>query len=205
MGRAKGVTSFSKNEVNPFLMETETHIKLESKEIIVGNQDGEFMVNSKREYLGKTIFAKRQVVDTTQFAKIYLSSVPAFFNLSKSGIRLFGYVLKVVKPNSDHFYFELDECMEITGYKSDKSVWKGISELLEFKFIARSKKSYKYYINPTIFFNGDRKKLTFVHQYEIEDIAQHEVEYSDEEVAGVLERNKDLRERKAIKEKKNKQ
>jgi hypothetical protein len=37
---------------------------------------------------------------------------------------------------------------------------------MENKFIARGPNPYKYYINPTIFFNGDR--LTFIEQYELE-------------------------------------
>jgi hypothetical protein len=56
--------------------------------------------------------------------------------------------------------------MNHTGYKSKKTIFTGLSELLENKFIARGNHPYKYFINPTIFFNGDR--ITFLKQYEIE-------------------------------------
>jgi hypothetical protein len=41
-------------------------------------------------------------------------------------------------------------------------------------FIARGPNPFVYYINPTIFFNGDR--LTFVEQYELEKKEENSLE-----------------------------
>jgi hypothetical protein len=55
--------------------------------------------------------------------------------------------------------------MEYTGYNAKKTILNALSELLENKFIARGSNPYHYFINPTIFFNGDR--LIFLEQYEV--------------------------------------
>ena len=57
--------------------------------------------------------------------------------------------------------------MKYTNYKSKNSILSGLSELLENRFIARGSNPYKYYLNPTIFFNGDR--LTLVKHFEVDE------------------------------------
>lgn len=161
------LTSFEKNRANPFMEETKTHVLVGRKQILMGNRDTDFMVNKDGETIGHSVFAKVQKIDKAQFAKIYVNNLSAWFNLSKTGIKVFAYVLQAVKPNTDYFLFDLEEAMEVSGYKSDVSIWKGMSELLRSKFIARSTKSYLYYINPTIFFNGDR--ISFINSFEITD------------------------------------
>ena len=65
-----------------------------------------------------------------------------------------------LKPNQDYFYFDLDECKEYTGYKSQQSVYNGLGGLISNEIIARGKKDYIYYINPMVFFNGNRIAFT---------------------------------------------
>jgi len=160
-----GVTKFVKNKINPFIEETIQHVSISNKTILMGSKDDEFMVTAEGEFLGHSIFAHVKKVDKAQFAKIYLSNLSSLFDLSKTGIRVLSYIIKSVKPNSDWFLFEVIDCMEDTGYKSEKSVWKGMGELLQSKFIARSDRSYKYFINPTIFFNGDR--ISFIQSFQV--------------------------------------
>ena len=162
----KLVRDFKKNKVNPFIEETMQHMSVGNKTILMGNRDTEFMVNTEGDILGHSIFAKIQKVDKAQFAKLYVSNLSSLFGLSKTGIRVLSYILQSVKPNTDWFLFDIDDCLEVTEYKSKKSVWKGMGELLHNKFIARSNKVYKYYINPTIFFNGNR--ISFIQSYEFD-------------------------------------
>ena len=49
---------------------------------------------------------------------------------------------------------------EEDGFEIPKSTWyDGINELIEKKFIAPAKAQNDYYLNPAIFFNGDRTRL----------------------------------------------
>jgi len=162
----KKVTKYEMNKVNPFLPETVTHVEKGEKIILMSSKNPDMIVNAEGEVKGHAIFAKRQKIDRAQFAKFYISSLTAFYDLEKSGIKVLSYILKILKPNADSFDFDFEDCMNHTGYKSKKTIFTGLSELLENKFIARGNHPYKYYINPTIFFNGDR--ITFLKQYEVE-------------------------------------
>jgi hypothetical protein len=97
-----------------------------------------------------------------------------WFDLSKAGIKMFAYVANQVTPNKDTFDVDFDECKAFTGYKGTSTILSALAELMENKFIARGPNPYKYYINPTIFFNGDR--LTFIEQYEVESKEENSVE-----------------------------
>lgn len=100
-------------------------------------------------------FVKYIDVDHEQFSKLYLSNIQSFFDLSKSAIKVFCFIQTILKPNTDTFNFYLDECKEFTQL-STASVYKALAELVRSEFIARGKKDIVYYINPMIFFNGDR-------------------------------------------------
>lgn len=165
----KKLTEFQKNTENPFLKQAieqveknvvkkyKTATKTDQKAILQAFDP------SSGEVLGHTQFVRQIEVDEQQFAKLYLSNFSAFFDLKPQAIRVFGYILSVLIPNRDEFIFDRDECMEYTGYKSDKSVFIGIASLLNNEIIARGSKDYKYFINPMVAFNGNR--ITFAKTY----------------------------------------
>lgn len=161
----KQVGGFELNKINPFLDETIQHIEKGDKVILMGTKNADMIIDSEGNVKGHSVFAKRIKIDKAEFAKIYISSIANWFGLSKAGIRIFGYITSVIKPNKDDFMMNFDDCMKFTGYTSKKTIITGVSELLENQFIARGTNSYHYYINPTIFFNGDR--ISFLEQYEV--------------------------------------
>ena len=126
-----------------------------SAENVVVNQDGEIIAQSR--------FVRYIEVDEEKFAKIYLSQFGAFWDLSKTAIKVLGYVLNNLIPNKDIVYIDIQDAMKYTGYKEEKSLYKGIAELVNADIIARSTSYIKYFINPLIFFNGDR--VTFATTY----------------------------------------
>lgn len=117
------------------------------------------------ELKGHAVFAKRYEIDKTKFAKLYISEMSSFMDLTKTGLRVLFYVLAKMPQDRDFILFDIEEAMKITGYKTEKSVFTGIGELLECRFLARSNKTYLYYINPQIAFNGNR--MTLVRDYTI--------------------------------------
>lgn len=162
------LSEFEKNTENPFLKEAIQQVEknVVKKIKTMGGTDKKAIlqaVNNEGEILGHTQFVKQIEVDEDQFAKIYLSNFSAFFDLQQSSIKVFGYILTQLKPNKDEFIFDREECMQYTEYKSDTSVFKGLTELLKNNIIARGKTDYRYFINPMIFFNGNR--ITFAKTY----------------------------------------
>jgi hypothetical protein len=71
--------------------------------------------------------------------------------------------MNTLKPNQDMVLFDMDECKKYTKYKTSKPIYKGLAELIDSEIIARTKFEYMFYINPMIFFNGNR--ITFAESY----------------------------------------
>ncbi len=162
----KKITAYTSNKKNPFLNETLYHVEKGEKVYLSASKDPDMIIASDGEIRGYSLYARRIKVDKAQFAKIFINNIANWFGLSKSGIRVFGYIVSIVKPNKDEFYIDFEECMKFAQYKSKKTILSGLAELLENKFIARGKHAYHYFINPTIFFNGNR--LTFIEQYQLD-------------------------------------
>jgi hypothetical protein len=163
------LADFEFNKENPFLKQ--------SLEVIQENAVKRYKTASKTsqkailqaidpntgELLGHTQFIRQIEVDEQQFAKLYLSGFPQFFELKPQAIRVFGYILNQLTPNKDEFVFVLEDCVEYTGYKGKSSVFIGLGDLVEKQIIARGKTEFLYYINPMVVFNGDR--ITFANTY----------------------------------------
>ena len=166
--KVKKITDFEKNIENPFLKEAVQQIQsgiVKTYKNTSGTSRGAILqaVNSEGELVGHTSFIRQIEVDEQQFTKIYLSQFSAFFELNSQSIKVFGYIMTKLMPKQDFFIFDLEECLEYTGYKSGQSVYNGLSGLIGSSIIARGKKDYLYFINPMVFFNGDR--VTFAKTY----------------------------------------
>ena len=166
--KVKKITDFEKNIENPFLKEAVQQIQsgiVKKYKNTSGTSRGAILqaVNSEGELVGHTSFIRQIEVDEQQFTKIYLSQFSAFFELNSQSIKVVGYIMTKLMPKQDFFIFDLEECLEYTGYKSGQSVYNGLSGLIGSSIIARGKKDYLYFINPMVFFNGDR--VTFAKTY----------------------------------------
>lgn len=165
----KKLTEFEKNTENPFLKQAVEQVNNNIvKKYKTATKTGQNAIlqaldPNTGELVGHTQFIRQIEVDEEQFAKLYLSNFSAFFDLKPQAIRVFGYILTQLTPNKDEFIFDREDCMEYTGYKSDKSVFIGLTSLLNNEIIARGKTDYKYFINPMIAFNGNR--ITFAKTY----------------------------------------
>jgi hypothetical protein len=159
----KSIKNQPEHSENPFVEKAIEDIKIVKKTQVVRSKDrGEIqmIVSDGGEIQGYSQFLRFVEVDESQFAKVYLSQFTSFWELSKPAIRVFGYILTVLKPKEDKFYFEMDECLAYTKYTHSNNVLTGLSNLIECGIIARSTKHYIYYINPLVVFNGDRVSFT---------------------------------------------
>ena len=111
----------------------------------------------------QTGFFRTIEVDETQFTKLYVNNIGIFNGLSNAGIRVLTYFMSILKPNSNEVIFDRDKCKDACDYKTVKSVYKGLTELIDSGIIARSWTDSVYFINPLIFYNGDR--CVFANEY----------------------------------------
>lgn len=163
----KSLTKQAEFEENPFVERAIEDIKIVQKTQLIrpqSNKEIQLIVNSGTgEVSGHSAFMRYVEVDEAQFAKVYLSQFAAFWELTKPAIRVFGYILTRLKIKEDYFYFDMEDCMAYTEYTHRNNVLTGLACLVECGIIARSTKSYKYFINPLVVFNGNR--VTFAKTY----------------------------------------
>jgi hypothetical protein len=137
------------------LVKPDGQLAKQAQQIIVNTESG--------EAVGYGAFMQFIEVDEEQFAKVYLSQFSNFWELSKPAIRVFGYIITVLKPNQDIFTFIMQKALEYTKYSAQNHVFTGLSHLIECGIIARTEQYFQYFINPLIFFNGNR--VTFAKTY----------------------------------------
>jgi hypothetical protein len=146
-------------EENPFVEKAIAEIKVVKRQQVIrpaNRNEIQMIVSSDGVVEGYTAFMRFVEVDEAQFAKVYISQFAAFWELTKPAIRVFGYILTALKPKSDSFFFNLQLCKEHTGYNTNKSIFEGITALIDCNIIARSSNHNIYFINPLVVFNGDR-------------------------------------------------
>lgn len=172
------ITNYEPNKRNPFIDETITHIEIGNKMIMATHKEHDLLISTNGDVKGHTILAVKKKVDKAQFMKFYYEAFRDLYNLSKSALRVFGFIAETVRrtPNKDTFMIDFELCGNITTY-SRKTINSALAELIGNKFIARGPNPYIYYLNPTIFFNGDR--LTLLETYELDEESKKQIELKD--------------------------
>lgn len=159
------ISDFKKNDKNPFMKQAieEVQRHVVKKYMNSTGQGQRALVAAADIHTGeifRTSFIRRMEVDEDQFVKLYLSNFAAFFNLSRAGIRVFGYFMQAMRPANDMVVFLLDDCLKYTGYKAKDSVYRGLAELVHNEIIARGPNETLWFINPLVAFNGNRVSFT---------------------------------------------
>lgn len=152
----KGIRDFPRHEVSPFFKGL-YQVKTRNKTIALGQRYGLFDAKTGDIERSKVAFVGvRKVVDRGEFVKVFKGSISALFELSPKAQKVYSYFMEAQRMNDHLVYFDHEECQERTGYKSPRSVYEGLAQLLEKSFVARASKSNFFFINPEITFNGDR-------------------------------------------------
>lgn len=164
--KGKTLNSFEKNRTNPFVESAIENIEVVKKKQYINTtnkSEVQMIINDQGETVGHSAFMRFIEVDEEKFTKVYLSQFEAFWDLERTAIRVFGYIMNQLKPKNDRFDFFLDECLEYTKYKNKKQVYAGLTSLCLNGIIARGYNENVYFVNPLIVFNGDR--VTFAKTY----------------------------------------
>jgi hypothetical protein len=164
------IGQYEKHENNPFLPEAVENLQVKRRSQMVHPTQREAVqqvqvVDTKTGEVTDvhTAFLKVVQVDEERFVKLFLAELGALWDLPKPALRILTYVIQCLRMNEDRIIFNPKECMKYTGYKTEKSVFTGIAELIKHGIIARSTLPNIYFINPMIVFNGNR--ITFAKTY----------------------------------------
>ena len=160
------LNDLERHEKNPFVEKAIEEIRSVKKMkhfTPTKKNEMQLIVSREGEVTGETAFIKYIEVEEEKFAKLYLSQFSAFHDLNKSAIKLFGYILTMMKPNLDYFYFDINDALEFTEYKGKNTILNAMASLVKNGIVARSSKHYMYFINPLVIFNGSR--VTFAKSY----------------------------------------
>ena len=155
------IRDFDEYSENPFLkilnvpLAPKTHTFISKDRAIINTSTGELDDDI-------LLTGKKKFVDGEHFVKIFVKEMEAIFELSRAAQKVFSYMLLKVGYD-DRLIFDIEECLEKTGYGSKPPVFAGIGELLKNNFIAKTRNQFVYWINPKLFYKGDR--LVVVREY----------------------------------------
>lgn len=98
--------------------------------------------------------------DTGTFVKVYKTMPETLITLNSCGFKILCYIWIELPKDTGTIYLNFRKCMEYCNYKNRGSMYNGLMELIEKHIIAKKADTDNgFYINVSMFFNGDRRKL----------------------------------------------
>lgn len=152
------------NRLNPFLDNLFEKNNVKQKKYKAGPADQVLVNKNTGEVEGHMAAMIHRKVDEEKFIKVFVDKFSLFFGLSKRAQAIMSFIVKNLRPNDDQITIQPEYDNEEIGYKSKAPIFSGISELIDQGFIARTTLKHRYFINPNIFFNGNR--ISFIESYE---------------------------------------
>lgn len=165
-----GVRSLPTHTANPYIREVRDKQQVgfraknffkDAPEGVVNKQTGEMWGTENKQ-----VVVKQERVDRAKFVRIYVEEISRMANLPQYAWKLFQYILTNLGVKSDEVYIYSEDVMKWCGWNRPNQLQKALVCLTKKGFIAKSYKPYWWYINPSIFFNGDR--AAFIQVYEVD-------------------------------------
>lgn len=160
--RKKGAVAYAKN---PFWKPCE--VKVGTKKVTIA---GGFVSSPETgESVQHAGLHKVEFVDEDKFIKIFTQNLKAFFDLTPASQKVLQCLLATLQenPNAEGIHlpwFTVEDYSKSRDMKISRATFhRALHEMLEKGFIAESEHANFYWINPHLFFNGDR--LVFINEY----------------------------------------
>lgn len=158
---------------NPYIKDLVQTIELDNKKSFIGKKIQHIVDIDTGELNAQEmlILGEKKYVDKTQFMKVYVNNVSNIFGLNKTEEKIFyNYIYQVMPKDTDWFIFDIQSCMTYTKLKSKTSIYRSLKNLIDKQLICKGNMKCKYFINPTVFFNGNR--ITLMQTYYMNDFKQ---------------------------------
>lgn len=152
------------------------------------------------EHVASSVIKTIEERDDAEFVKVFAAGVAASYELSKTAQRVFQIVLKEYQktPMSKGFADSVNLYWFGNGIDGDdagmseRTFMRGLRELLEKKFI-HPQTPVSYWVNPALFFKGDR--VIFVKEYLRKKTVRTLEEEIEEDIKKLEEKMKQLPEK----------
>lgn len=173
-----------RHEQNPFVKDLLVPIRKK----FINSGDGLYM-NTETGETTEARISQVIHVDKEKFIKLFTDQLKKFFDLKPSTQKLLQVLLFNLskKVNKDLVYLDFHVAEEYFSENADTKImskatyYRALEELIEKEFIAESNYKYQYYINPKLFFSGDRMKL--IQEYRVvEKDALKQLERKEEQL-----------------------
>lgn len=106
---------------------------------------------------------KAGLSDRQPYIKIFTSGLESLMKLSGPGTKVFLWIVGNIKPKQDRVVLVPARVAKELGYSVTKPVHDAVNDLITNQVIARAytgtRSQPAYWINPTIFYNGNRRHL----------------------------------------------
>lgn len=148
------------NTENPFIdllhdikMGTKTSVYAKGEVVSVVDDDtGE--IKGK----GFNAVVRERQYDSERFVKLYSNGREVLPKLSATATKVLWFFVDNMGYD-DVVTLNMVKAKEMTGYKNSSIIYRAISELKKHDILANAYRSGVYYINPTMFYRGNRLKL----------------------------------------------
>lgn len=100
-----------------------------------------------------------KIIDRKTYIKLFVEGQAVMSKLSSAGVLVMTEILSRLRPNTSSVRIRQAEVVGKHTNLKGAGFYKGMCELLQYGVIARSKEPNEYYINPNMFFNGDRTRV----------------------------------------------
>lgn len=159
-----GIRSAPTHAENPFIKGSIAEISGRKKRYSVASRN-HTITDASGRVLGGIEHTIVRVVDDSQFVKVFADGVAGIYDLKAGGGKVFRYLFDQVQKNKnvDRLYLYFMDALEEPWTISKPVFFRGMAELLEKGFIARSVNPNMFYLNPAMIWNGDR--FRFVQEY----------------------------------------
>ncbi|PXV66850.1 replication protein RepL [Dysgonomonas alginatilytica] len=148
------------NEDNPFIeklqdIKTGTRTAICSRGNIVSMVDDD---TGEVKGRGFNAVIREKQYDSERFVKMYAAGRKVLPNLSVAATRILWYIVDHMGYD-DMITLNITKIKKETGYKSNAAIYRAISELKNHCVLANAYQNGIYYINPAMFYRGNRLKL----------------------------------------------
>lgn len=169
MSQKKGKVSLLKQryEDNPFATGEGFRVPVRSRSEVIETA-GPVTLSVGEERLEAAEIRRVKAVDTEPFVKVFVSELDRFYKLTPTALRIVTCLIhdigKIRIGDGDKVMIReqaIAKSMTDHGQKppSTAAFYKAMHELIEKGFVAPSVDPPLYFINPAIFFNGDRVRF----------------------------------------------
>ena len=160
-----GVRNAPAHRENPFLGGALVQVKGRKKNYQIASTAMTF-ADRNGQVQGTVQHTVTKIIDDSLFVKVFADGVAGIYDLGRPGTKVFRFLFDEVQknPNQDRIYLYFMDALEEPWRIPKSTFFKGMAELLEKGFLAKSANPNMFFLNPAMMWNGDR--FRFVQEYQ---------------------------------------